>query len=83
MGKWSVELIYVAGITVSGVEAKRSGEAILRAREFVEGGMTGLPPGVSVREKEPEYDKTAYVQKEGQAAADAAGKGRKYGIRKI
>lgn len=45
--------------------------------------MTGLPPGVSLREKEPEYDKTAYVQKEGQAAADAAGKGRRYGIRKI
>ncbi len=83
MGKWSVELIYAVGITASGIEAENGGEAIRRAREFVEGGMAGLPPGVSVREKEPEYDKTAYVQKEGQAAADAAGKGRRHGIRKI
>ena len=43
MEKWSVELIYSVGITASGIEAEGGGEAIRRAREFVEGGMTGLP----------------------------------------
>ena len=65
MGKWSVELIYAAGFTVSGIEAGSGGEAAGKARLFVEGGAHSLPPGVYVREKGMEYDKTAYVQKEG------------------
>lgn len=65
MGKWSVELTYAAGITVSGIEAGSGGEASCKARAFVEGGAHSLPPGVSVREKGLEYDRTDYVQKEG------------------
>ena len=65
MGKWSVELTYATGFAVSGIEAGSGGEAADKARAFVEGGAHSLPPGVSVREEGLEYDRTAYVQKEG------------------
>ncbi len=44
---------------------RRGADAADKAKAFVEGGTHSLPPGVSVREKGLEYDRTAYVQKEG------------------
>lgn len=64
MAKWSVELCCGIGFTVSGVEADTRTEAIEKAKQMVLDGTTILT-GKQVEENGLEYDRTAYIQMEG------------------
>lgn len=50
MSKWSVELSYGIGFTVSDIEAETREEAIEKAKHLVEDGTTILPFDNSVNE---------------------------------
>lgn len=62
MNKWSVELSYRIGFTVSDVEAETQEEAIEKAKHIVEDGTTILPFDNSVDERGLEFDMISYVQ---------------------
>lgn len=62
MNKWSVELSYGIGFTVSGIKAETKEEAIEKAKHLVEDGTTILPFDNSVDESGLEFDMVSYVQ---------------------
>lgn len=62
MSKWSVELSYGIGFTVSDIEAETREEAIEKAKHLVEDGTTILPFDNSVNENGLEFDMVSYAQ---------------------
>lgn len=62
MNKWSVELSYGIGFTVSDVRAKTREEAIQKAKNLVEHGTTILISESCVDERGLEFDSVSYTQ---------------------
>lgn len=62
MNKWSVELSYGIGFTVSNIQAETREEAIEKAKDLVEKGTTILPFDNSVDESGLEFDSVSYVK---------------------
>ncbi len=62
MNKWSVELSYGIGFTVSNIQAETQEEAIEKAKHLVENGTTILSFDNSVDESGLEFDTVSYVQ---------------------
>lgn len=62
MNKWSVELSYGIGFTVSDIQAETREEAIEKAKHLVEDGATILLSDNSVDESGIEFDSVSYVQ---------------------
>lgn len=62
MNKWSVELSYGIGFTVSDIRAETREEAIEKAKHLVENGTTILPFDNSVDESGLKFDSVSYVQ---------------------
>ena len=62
MNKWSVELSYGIGFTVSNILAETQEEAIEKAKRLVEDGTTILPFDNSVDESGLEFNMVSYVQ---------------------
>lgn len=62
MNKWSVELSYGIGFTVSNIQAETREKAIEKAKDLVEKGTTILPFDNSVDESGLEFDSVSYVQ---------------------